>query len=107
MKILKHGAMSGGVRVDLIGECKCGCKFSTFVDVFKDYPDEGGYAFRTDPECTKMNIDPEWTYCDPCPEFDWDSHRYLIWKPRLLAGVSYSAPCPECRTKVDLKEKVK
>lgn len=101
MKILKHGKLKDGQRVNLVGECSfCGCKFETFVDIFRNVSEEGDYVFRTDDDCKQMSIEPEWAYSG---ESEWCGYR--ISSPRVMTGVDYSTTCPECRTKVELKVK--
>ena len=99
MKIVENGLLKNGTRVNLIGVCDfCKCKFSTFVDVFRDVPGKGDILFRADQDCVNMHIKPEWVYDGETTWLGYVVHS----EHRVMRSVDYSVPCPECRNMVQL-----
>ena len=97
---MKHGKLANGETVFLHGECEaCGCKFRTYVDVFRNVFNDGDLVIRTDPDCLHIRSEPEFVPIDATPSW----RGYVIETPRVIKSINYSVDCPECRVNVNLK----
>ena len=85
MVITKHGYYYNDKKtfVGLIGNCKCGCNFTTYVNI---YHNSDAVTFIKDKDCPDINIKLD----------DSSSIRYI----------KYSCFCPECRSNVELIPRV-
>jgi len=85
MVIIKHGYCYNDKKtyVGLLGTCRCGCHFTTYVNI---YHNSDAVTFIKDKDCPDINIKLD----------DSSSIRYI----------KYSCLCPECRSNVELIPRV-
>ena len=88
MVITKHGYYYSDKKtfVGLLGSCKCGCNFTTYVNI---YHKSDGVIFVTDGDCPDMNIKTDEVSC-----------------VETIRQTKYSCFCPECRSNVELIPRV-